>query len=235
MTAPLATPVPTGSPRPERRITTWTLWGVPAGGFGVLATLFFNQRPQIELETPGHTVVPTDINTLDPGVAHLGLVFGYLSVACLLILAGQWRRRVESRFDWSSGAPVVSSGLTASAATLSLAYGWIGGLSRYLPGAPEEHGYDEQGRFVYFMLTDFSPYIGWLGVLVAAGAIGWMAWRERLVSRVLGTCAGLAATVLFVLTLVTGIPGLPGIMGVFLVIGSVWLSVGRSVVTSTDD
>jgi hypothetical protein len=180
-------------------------------------------------------VVPADVTTLDPAVAHLGIACGYLSVVCLLILAAQWRRRVETRFDWSAAAPIVSGGLTASAGALSLAYGWMGALSRYLPGAPEDHAYGEEGRFVYFILTDFSPYIGWLGVLVAAGAIGWMAWRERLVSRILGTGAGLVAVAVLAMTLVTGIPGLPGIMGAFLVVASVWLAVGRSVVASTDD
>jgi len=140
---------------------------------------------------------------------------------------------VEARFDWSAAAPVVSFGLVASAATLSLAYGWMGALSRYLPGGPEESSYDEEGRFVYFMLSDFSPYIGWFGVLVAAGAIAWMAWRERLVSRVLGTLAGAFFVGVLGVTLVTGIPGLPGIAALSLVVAAVWLSVGRSVVTRT--
>ena len=219
--------------RPERRtrLVTWPLWAVPAGGFGLLATLFLNQRPQAELDHPGYTVTPADTASLDPGTAHLALVCGYLSVACLLVLAAQWRRKVEARFDWSAAAPVVTFGLVSSAAVLTLAYGWLGALSRYLPGAPEESSYDEQGRFVYFMLGDFSPYIGWLGVLVAAGAIAWMAWRERLVSRVLGTLAGAFSLGIFATTLATGIPGLPGIAGVALVVAGVWLSVGRSVIT----
>jgi hypothetical protein len=219
--------------RPERRsrFVAWPLWAVPAGVFGLLGTLFLNQRPQAELDQEGYTVTPADMADLDPGTAHLALVCGYLAVVCLLVLAAQWRRRVETRFDWSTAAPVVTFGLVASAGGLALAYGWIGALSRYLPGAPEESSYDEQGRFVYFMLTDFTPYIGWLGVLVAAGAIAWMAWRERLVSRVLGTLAGAFSVGIFVVTLATGIPGLPGIAPIALVVAGVWLSAGRSVVT----
>jgi hypothetical protein len=216
---------------PRRRFVGWPLWAVPAGVFGLLATMFFNQRPEAELDHPGYTVTPSDTADLDPGTAHLALVFGYLAVACLLVLAAQWRRRVEARFDWSAGAPVVTFGLVASAATLSLAYGWMGALSRYLPGGAEDSSYDEQGRFVYFMLSDFSPYIGWLGVLVAAGAIAWMAWRERLVSRVLGSLAGAFFVGVLGVTLVSGIPGLPGIAALSLVLAGAWLSVGNSVIT----
>lgn len=215
----------------RRRMVAWPLWGVPAGVFGLLATLVFNQRPEAESDQPGYTLTSADMADLDPGTAHLALVFGYLAVICLIVLAAQWRRRVEARFDWSAAAPVVSSGLVASAAGLSLAYGWMGALWLYLPGGPEDSSYDAQGEFVYFMLSDFSPYIGWLGVLVAAGALAWMAWRERLVSRVLGTLAGVFFLGVLGATLVTGVPGLPGIAALSLVVAAVWLSVGSSVIT----
>lgn len=231
MTAPIVDIVP---PRASaaRRFRAWPLWGVPAGLLGLVATVFLNQRPEAEINGDHYTVTPDDMHTLDPGTYHLALVLGYLAVACLLVLAGQWRRNVEARFDWSAAAPVVSGGLVASAAGLSLAFGWMGALSRYLPGGPESSAYDERGWFAYFMLSDFSPYIAWLGVLVAAGALAWMAWRERLVSRVLGTLSGLFFLGLMGATLATGIPGLPGIAGIGLAVGSVWLA--GSVITRAD-
>jgi len=220
---------PAGSRGPQ--FTAWPLWGLPAGGFGFLATVFFNDRPEAESRGSGYTVTPDDMADLDPWNYHAAVVLGYVAVVCLVVFAAQWRRRVESQFDWSTAAPVVSGGVLASAGALSLAYGWMGALSRYLPDAPEGSSYDERGTFVYFVLNDFSPYIGWLGVLVAGAGLAWMAWRERLVSRVLGTFSGLVFLVFLGASLVTGVPGLPAIAGPLLAITSLWLAFGRSAIT----
>ena len=80
------------------------------------------------------------------------------------------------------------------------------------------------------MLNDFSPYIAWLGVLVAGAGLAWMAWRERLVSRALGTLTGLVFVVVMAFVIGTGVPGLPGIAGLELAVVSLWLAFGRSAV-----
>ncbi|WP_028652987.1 hypothetical protein [Nocardioides halotolerans] len=217
---------PARSPGP--RLTTWPLWGLPAGALGFVATVFLNDRPAAETSGSGYTVTPADMADLDPGRYHLAVVLGYLSVGCLIVLAAQWRRRVESQFDWSTAAPVVSGGLLASAGALTLAYGWMGALSRYLPSAPEGTSFDERGTFVYFMLNDFSPYIGWYGVLVAGAALTWMAWRERLVSRGLGTLTAAVSVLVLAFVFVTGVPGIPALAAAELVVVSLWLALGRS-------
>ncbi|GAA1761873.1 hypothetical protein GCM10009795_005400 [Nocardioides hankookensis] len=213
----------------------WPLWGLPAGLLGFIATVFLNARPPAESKTDGYTVTPDDMPTLDVGSYHLAVVLGYISVMCLLVFAAEWRRRVERRFEHSTGAAVVTLGLVASAGGLTLAYGWMGALSRYLPSAPEGSTYDNQGTFVYFMLTDFSPYIAWLGVLLAGGALAWMAFRERLVSRALGAFTGAVFVAILAFVFITGVPGAPGIAGLVWAIASVWLALGRSAVTRTSD
>ncbi len=219
-------PAPARSSRPP--FTAWPLWGLPAGALGFVATVILNDRPAAESRGSGYTVTPDDMAGLDPAKYHLAVAFGYVAVICLIVFAAQWRRRVESQFDWSTAAPVVSGGILASAGALTLAYGWMGALSRYLPDAPEGSSYDERGTFVYFMLNDFSPYIGWLGVLVAGGALSWMAWRERLVSRVLGTFTAVVFVFIMALVLATGVPGLPALASAELAVISLWLALGRS-------
>ena len=84
------------------------------------------------------------------------------------------------------------------------------------------------------MLNDFSPFIGWLGVLVALLGLSWMAFREGLVSRGLGVVTGLIGGGTLVAVGVLGVPGLPFTALVGLLIAGVWLAVGRSRVTEPE-
>lgn len=194
----------------------WPLYGVAAGVFGGVATLLTDVRAGTVERTP---VEASILDDLVRSVAHLGLVAGFLTVALLLVLAAAWRRQVEPRVPSSTAAYVVSGALTASAAGLTYGYGWKGALAIYLPTGMDEGSFGEDGLFVYFMLNDFGGYIGWLGVVVAAGAVAWMALRERTLSRWIGwfSIVPVLAVVLF-----AGITGLPGFQGV---VGPVWMLV----------
>ena len=119
-------------------------------------------------------------------------------------------------------------GLVATAATLTLAYGWKGALGNYLHGAAEEGTYDDQGLYVYYVMHDFSPYIGWVPMVVAAGGLAWMAFGEGLVSKPLGGVSAGFVVLVFAAVAVTGVPGLPFVGSLGLVAASVWLAVGRS-------
>lgn len=200
------------------------MWATVAGTLGFLGSAVLGAAPDVD---KGDPVTPELVDALPTGAFHLALVCGYLAVAALVVLAGLWRRNVEQRFPGSVGASIVQAGLVASAAGLSLAYGWKGALSRYLEAGPEHATFDERGTFVYFMLTDFSPFVAWLGVTIACVALAWMAWREALVSRVLGTTVGVVAGVFLAGALVTGIPGLPAIGSLLLVVLGPWLTFGR--------
>ena len=152
-------------------------------------------------------------------VYRASFVTGYVVVALLLVFAAQWRRLVETRLPGSTAAHVVPLGIAASAAGLTYGYGWKGALGNYMPGGMEEGLYDTQGLYVYYVLTDFGAFIGWLGVVVAAGAVAWMGLRERTVARWLG-----AFSVLPVVALVAG-SGIGGVAGFPALVAPIWLVV----------
>ncbi|MFD5231913.1 hypothetical protein ACFWJ5_25895 [Streptomyces qaidamensis] len=207
-------PAREGKTRPK-----WPLYGVGAGVSGGIATLLADVRTGTDGREPVDASVTAEV---ERSVAHLGFVAGFLTVVLLLVLAAAWRRQVEPRVPGSTAAYVVSGALTASAAGLTYGYGWKGALAIYLPDGMDEHSFREDGLFVYFMLNDFGGFIGWLGVVVAAGAVAWMALRERTISRWIGwfSIVPVLAVVLF-----AGLTGLPGFQGV---VGPVWMLVAFS-------
>lgn len=221
--------------RPPRvaRARLWPLWGVLAGALGFAATVLFDERPDSELdaEARGEDIVvdPSMMDELTRMPNYLGFLVGFAAVAALLVFAAGWRRWVEDRFPESIAARVVSGGFFVTAAGLTLAYGWKGALANYGFDGPERGLYENDGLFVYYMLTDFGPYIPWFGVLLSAAALAWLAWGDRIVSRVLGTVSGLYAVLIVAAYILTGVPGLAGpLSGIFLAIISLWLSLGRS-------
>lgn len=213
--------------------TAWPLWASLAGAFGFAGTIVFDVRPAAEAAAwqagEDYTVTGADMLGLDMLVGRLGWTAGLLAVAALLVFAAAWWKHAR-RFTDSIAARIVPFGVIAAAGALSLGYGWKGALANYL-GA-EAGLYDENGLFVYYMLTDFGAYLPWFCVLVSALAVAWMAFAERLVSRVLGAVSSLFGVGLLALMLISGVPGIPGtlIQG-WLVIAGIWLAVGRSRIT----
>ncbi len=219
------------------RPTAWPLWAVLAGVAGMVGTTLTDLRPPAEMEawvTGGdYTVTAADMASLDPMRGRIGFIAGLVAIAALLVLVAAWRRNVDRRFARSTAARVVSSGVLATAAAALFGYGWRGALANYL--GPEAGVYDADGLFVYYMLTDFGAYLPWFGVLVAMLALAWMAWVERIVSRILGTLSGFFAILLFAAVILTGVPGLPAIlMPPWLAIAGLWLALGRSRITERE-
>lgn len=213
------------SPTTEGR-GRWPLLGVVAGIGAVVATLATDLHPtDWEAGTPYTADV---LDSVSSGRAHVSIIVGYLTVGLLLFLAAAWRRHVEPRALRSTAARVVPLGLTAAAGALSLGYGWRGALGLYNNGN-EDGAFDRQGLYVLFVLNDFGAYIGYLGLTVAAVAVVWMAFRERLVSRWIGA----VSTVLVLPVVATvgafGLPGFPGVVsGLWLVVVGAGLAFGKS-------
>lgn len=207
----------------------WPWIGVAAGVLGTCATLLADIRSGVQ-ETNG-----VDARVLDEvsrGMAHFGLVTGFACVSLLLVLAASWRRRVEPRMAGSIAAAVIAPALTASAAGLTYGYAWKGAMAIYLPQGLDEKSFTTDGLFVYFMLNDFGGFIGWLGVVVAAGAMVWLSLRERVVSRWIGWFSLLPVLAVTAFAGVTGLPGFQGVVGpVWLVIAFLGLALGRSTLT----
>ncbi|WP_435742322.1 hypothetical protein [Nocardioides sp. SYSU DS0663] len=226
-TAPGSTPG-TG-PRPSARRSRWPLTAAAAGALGFVATMVLDGRGGVPVE-----VRFTDgfFDQLDPVIYRLSLAVGYVAVALLLLTAAQWRRRVEPRVPGSTAAHLVPLGLVASAAGLAYGYGWKGALGLYLPDGLEGGSFDDTGLAVYYMLNDFGAWIGWLGVVVAAAAVAWMALRERTVSRWLGVVSLLPVLQTTLMVGLMGVPGVPALLApLYLVVLGVGLAFGRSPVS----
>ncbi len=215
------------------RFTAWPLWATLGGVLGIVSTVITDKRAG-DTSDMDYTVSIKDIAPLDHELFRIGGLTGYFCVAVLLMFAAIWHRRVAQRFNWSLGAPIVTFGLVASAAALTLAYGWKGALGNYLHGAAEAGVYDDDGLYTYYVMNDFSPYIGWFPILVAAGGLAWMAFREGLISKGLGACSGLLVILAVAAVAITGVPGLPFVSMIGLAIGGIWLAVGNSAITQED-
>ena len=206
----------------------WPLSATAAGLCGLVATLVLDGR------SPGSDEVALShglFEDLSPGVFRASMVVGYLAVVLLLVTAAHWRRRVEVRVPGSTAAHLVPLGLVASAAGLTYGYGWKGALGDYMPGGPEHGMYDDQGLYVYYLLNDFGAYIGWLGVVVAAGAVAWMALKERTVSRWIGVVSVLPVLQTTLMVVGMGVPGVAALLGpLWLVVAGLGLFLGRSTV-----
>ncbi len=219
---------PVSHDREQTRRSRWPLTGAAAGLLGLLGTMIFSGISEAPESVSATEQLFVD---LDPMVYRASMVTGYLAVALLLVFAAQWRRQVEGRVPGSTAAHVVPLGLVASAAGLTYAYGWKGALGNYMPGGMEEGAYDTQGLYVYYLLNDFGPFIGWLGVVVAAAAVAWMAFRERTVSRWIGAVSLLPVLVVLAVGFVGGVAGSPGLLGpLWLVVTGLGLAFGKSTI-----
>ena len=214
------TPAHTRRPR-------WPLLATAAGLTGLAATLVLDGRTSDAASLDHRLFVD-----LDPLTYRLSMVLGYVTVVLLLVLAATWRRRVEPMLPGSTAAHLVPLGLVSSAAGLTYGYGWKGALGNYLPGSFEPTAFDDAGLYVYYVLNDFGSFIGWLGVVIAAGAIAVMGLRERSVPRWLGVVAVLPVLQTTLMVAGMGVPGVPALLGpAWLVVTGLGLYVSRSTVT----
>lgn len=226
----MTTPTNTTSPTETATTTSrgrWPWVGVAAGIGASAATLAFDLHPEWDENTPYNSDIVDDISS---GKAHGSIITGYLTVALLLVLAAAWKRHVEPRTPTSTAARVVPLGFTASAGALSLGYGWKGAMGLY-NGGNEDETFDKAGLYVLYVLNDFGSFIGYLGVTVAAGAIAWMAFGERLVSRWIGVVSVLAVLPVVVTVAAFGLPGFPGVVsGLWLIVVFTGLALGKSTI-----
>jgi hypothetical protein len=220
---------PATAERTKTARPTWPLVGTAAGLLGYVATLALDGRTTGSDDIAISEKLFTD---LSPVVYRLSMITGYIVVALLLVFAANWRRRIEPRVPGSTAAHLVPLGLVASAAGLTYGYGWKGALGNYMPGGMEEGLYDTQGLYVYYLLNDFGAFIGWLGVIVAAGAVIWMSLRERTVARWIGLFSILPVLVATAGVAAGGVPGIPGMVApLWLIVTGLGLTFGRSTIT----
>ncbi|MGC4191463.1 MAG: hypothetical protein QM589_09910 [Thermomicrobiales bacterium] len=223
-------PHPHAAPVPATQSTTtagfgaraWPVTAVAAGILGLIATFVTDLHVE---PADGSPTTAAIVEQVSYRTAHISIVAGYLAVGFLLLLAAAWHRHVLSGQLESIAARLVPLGLTASAAALTLGYGWKGALATYLPGAPEADAFDNQGVYVYYMLNDFGSFIGWLGVVVAAAGVAWMGLRERSLPLWLGLISVPPPVGVVALVGAIGLPGAPGLFAaIWLVIAGTGLA-----------
>ncbi|MEJ7901163.1 MAG: hypothetical protein WKF63_04905 [Thermomicrobiales bacterium] len=216
MSHPVSLPSRGGAPDTSRR-ERWPLVGVAAGITGLLATVIFDIHAGNDTSGAAATTMAV-IDDVNQQNAHFSIVFGYITVALLLILAAAWRGAVERRIPESVAARVVSGGLTAAAGALSLGYGWKGAMSIYHPDGNEADTYDQMGLYMYYILNDFGSWIGWTSVSVAAGAFVWMGLKERSIPLWLGIFSIVPIIPSWGWMIAIGLPGLPAISTLWMIV-----------------
>jgi hypothetical protein len=225
MSRPQPTP---GAPARER----WPIFGVAAGLTGFLATLIFDIHAEVD-DPSGVDTTMAVIHEVSQRMAYLSAISGYLTVALLLIVAACWRTAVERRLPETIAATLVSLALTASAGALALGYGWKGAMAIYHEDGSEPGTFDETGLYVYYMLNDFGSFIGWLGVTVAAGAVAWLALKDRVLPLWIGIWSCLPVIAVVIVLVATGLPGFPGVVSpIWMVVTFAGLALSRGVIKS---
>lgn len=195
----------------------WPLLGSLAGVAGFIATILTDIHVATD-ERDAMTSMAV-VSQIDQQKAHFSIIAGFVSVVLLLAFAASWRGSIERRFPNSNAARMVSQGITAAAGALSLGYGWKGAQAIYHADGMDHGTYDEMGLYIYYILNDFGSYIGWFGVTVAAGAVAWMSFRERIVPLWIGAFSCIPVLAVLGFTGLTELPGFPG------VVSPIWLAI----------
>jgi hypothetical protein len=184
---------------------------LPSGLLGVIANMVTD--PIVALTDAQKRQGAAVLDHVHRALFQIGAVTGILAVACVLAFAAGWRQWSERHGAPTSAARLVGLGLVASAGAMIIGYGLKGSLAIYLPGGINAHTYPNQGLYTLFMMNDSLPYLAWWGVIVAAGGVVWMAFRERLVVRWVGAISVLAVLAAFAWLVLTGLADFAGIVG----------------------
>lgn len=203
----------------------WPVWGVVAGVAGIASNIGFNDQNSVTDEQMASG--PGVIEFLDRTNYQVGVVAGWVAVVGLLVAASGWARLADRLGDDHLAWRVIPYGLVAAGTSLILGYGVKGALAEYLPGGANDDNFPPEGVYAMFVFNDNAPWVGWWGVLFAAGASSWLAFRRRgpvpIWLGILGVLLVLHSVVVMVGTGAVAFAGLSG--PVWLIVASVWLLV----------
>ena len=212
------------------RRATWALWGVAAGVAGLVATMLSDQSGSLAEED--YLIGAAVVDKLESGPYHVGVVAGFACVVALLFTAAGWRRWASRTAPDSLAARVVSMAMVASAGAMMIGYGMKGSMAVYLPGGMDHDGMSQEGLYSLFMFLDLGAWMVWWGGVVAALALVWLAFRERLLPRWMGVVSVLFAAVPLGFLTLTGLPGMAAVTSLWLVVVSVGLVFSRRATTA---
>jgi hypothetical protein len=203
----------------------WAASGILAGVSGIVSNMVFDDQNGLtdEQMASGAGV----IEHLNRTNYHVGVIAGWVAIAGLFVMAAGWRRTVDRMRDDHLAWLVIPYGLLAAAASLLLGYGVKGALAEYLPGGSNDDNFPAEAVYQMFVFNDNAPWVGWWGVLFAAGAVTWLSFRRRgSIPPWLGILGGLIVLHATVVMVGTGAVAIAGLTGpIWLLASSSWLLV----------
>jgi hypothetical protein len=167
------------------------------------------------MQPDNHATSAAVIASLHRWPYQVAVIAGLCAVACMLATAAGWRRWAAERAPGNLAAETVGKAMGATAGAMMIGFGMLGSLAVYLHGGINQHMFSRDGLFSVYMFVDFAPYVAWWGATVAAAALAWVAFHNRLVPRWLGAISVAAVAIAVLPLLLTGLPGMPGVVGPF--------------------
>jgi hypothetical protein len=195
-----------------------------AGIGGIVA----NVLTEDQLSNADRSTPERAIEALERSNFQVGVIAGWIAIVGLLVLAAGWWRLARARADEHLAWTVVPFGFLAAASSLLLGYGIKGALAEYLPGGANEDNFPAEGVYSMFVFHDNAPWVGWWGVVFAAAAVAWLAFRVREALPIwLGVLSVLVVLHAVVIMVVSGAVAIAGLTGpIWVLVSSIWLLVG---------
>lgn len=205
------------------RRNAWAWWGAAAGIAGLVANVVTDDQADRPAEGAG----PEVIVELSRASYHVGVLAGFVAVACLIGFAAGWRRWARTG-KGDLGFDAVPTALTVSAAAMLVGYGVKGALAEYLPGGVNDDNFSDEALLTLFVMNDTAPWHAWWGVLFAAAFIAVTSLRSRALPLWLGVLAAVAVLLPLGIAIVSGAVAIAGLIGpVWLVVASVAIALRR--------
>ena len=191
----------------------WPYAGMAATVLGLVSTLFLEVTPSEADATNGaHRLVDAVKDGQVPLRISCGI--GILATVALLVFASGLQRRFEERgLHRTTAARVMDKALTASAGAMFIGFGARAIIAGSLPNGVDHAFYSDNAReAVYAVLNNF-PYLGWMGVAIAAACGAVLALRHGAFSKPVGIIGAVVTVIVAGMTLGFGLPYSAAIAG----------------------
>src|SRR4051812_38165702 len=226
-TGPTTTAAPsapaTAPSHSSRRL--WPYAGVAATVLGIVSTLFLEVTPTEADATGGaHRLVDAIKDGQVPMRVSCGI--GILATIALLVFASGIQHRLEDRgLHRLTAARVLDKGMTAAAGAMFIGYGARAIMAGSLPNGVDHAFYSDNAREAIYAVLNNFPYLGWMGVAIAAGAAAVLAFRHSAFSKSVGIIGCVVTVIVGTMTLGLGLPYSAALAGpIFLLVASISLA-----------
>lgn len=189
-------------------------WAGVAAGVAAMASLTFLNAPFISDESvyeAGPEAVYAELS--GQLLTQLGAAAGYLAAALLVPFGIGLVRTLARRAPERIGLVVATAlALAAGVATTVAAYAMKSVLASGLPGHMDNAFYTHVDTAVTFTIAGQLQYAGWLPVVAAAGCVGVLGLRDRVLPRWLAVPSVVAAGLVAAVTVALNLPWSSGLV-----------------------